>query len=178
MLPFSIVVLTGISLILCAVTVALAFLNLNMVWVNLVSGAATAFYHLIIIILAWYRLHRKRTKLVAVATMSVDTEDVIPHPTAIITFGLIILSVWIIATGITADIAVKGNDSTLAPSLPSQIDQAGLIASDLVNGVEAIILAFFIWCCLKRQRKSDEQERDKAEEKIFNPATPVVGISI
>lgn len=139
-------------------------------------------YHLFIIILVWRGMHRKRIKLDTTPTISMAPEDytVIPHSTAITAFGLIILSVWTIAIGITIDIVVEGvdNDSSLTPSSPYQIDRAASVASALVNGVEAVLIVFFIWRFLKRQKKTDEHERDKLEENIFNPVTPVVSLSI
>lgn len=102
----------------------------------------------------------------------------VPYPLAITTIGVFVFSVWIIAFGITTGIAVKGFNSSLGSELSLDLDHTALVASSLIVAAETATIALFIWCCIKGQKRSDDQERDKLEEKIFYPTTPVVSLEL
>lgn len=188
-LPFPIIVTTTISITFCLVILALTFLNLDLVWPNLIAAGSTAAYHFLVILLAWYRMYRNRTTAKPqlnnslpnthgplLPSMSMDPEDhaFVPYPTLIITLGLIIFAVWVIIFGMAIDIVVKGMDSTLVSERPSHFDHTGLVANVLVIAVETTTIVLFVVCCVKGQKKSNDVERDELEDKWFYPATPVV----
>ncbi|KAJ3565972.1 hypothetical protein NP233_g7298 [Leucocoprinus birnbaumii] len=214
-LPFPLVLLTAISFAFCSINIALAFLNLELVWANFLAGALTALYHVLVIVLAWFRMsRRKRDSTDSVGTSPIiysekdvlgsisdsvkvgskrstpppalpslntaldnlgsDYDIVVPYPVVIITLGSIIVAVWIIAFGITVDIAVKGFDSALASGMPisQHIDRTGLVGSSIVLVVEMVTMMAFVWFCVRGLKRTSDKERDLMEDKWFFPNTP------
>ncbi|KAF5361846.1 hypothetical protein D9756_002072 [Leucocoprinus leucothites] len=196
-LPFSLVVLTAISFMFCSITIALTFLNLEMTWANFVAGALTAFYHLLVVVLAWFRMSRRKhhhagtddiqvkiksergvpPSLASLESKFDDDHAMVPYPIVVITFGAIIIAVWIIAFGMTIDVAVKGFHSTLASGLSNSkhIDRTGLLGSSFVIAVEVATMIVFVWCCVKGQRQSSDRERDLLEDNLFYSTSPKLG---
>ncbi|KAF9445858.1 hypothetical protein P691DRAFT_777280 [Macrolepiota fuliginosa MF-IS2] len=175
-LPLSLVVLTSISLAFCIIIMGLSFFNLDLIWVNLVAGAATALYHLLVIVLAWYRTHKNNHTRVSsptvVTALVSEARATVPYPIASIAFGILVFSLWIIAFSMTTDIAIKGRDSMLISSQKSPLDHNALIGSSLAISAEIVTIALFIWYCSRGQMKTNSQERDVIEERLFYPASP------
>jgi len=157
-LPTVLYTLTCLSFCFSTAIFILALLDAGLLslWIDAAFATVTILYHIAVIAMAYRNKNKCPLKY-----------PTIFHTTTSVTWAFFILTMWIIAFGITTEAAVNGPGSLMASEQHAPWNQGILVSQSIMTALESVWIGVIAIYCIVKKNKSDLEKQACLDEKKF-----------